>query len=139
MGASRHQRILYTRLVWVFIVISAIGVGVLVYESLTGKSSLVLSSLIVFAISIAALIMSTLQVLSATRQVRLTENILRKTNQSSRNMAQLVEEDRKLGRDIRRDMALDQEVIAILEEYGVGNNVDERRRVAERLSSLSKK
>lgn len=138
MSVSQRQKSLYTKLVWVFIAISAVGVGILFYESMVGQSDAVLFSLIVFVISISALIMTTLQGISADRQMRLTESILRKTNQSNRNMEQLVAEDRKLASDIRKDMALDQEVIAILEEYGVGSNADERHRVAKRLAQISR-
>lgn len=138
MSASRHQRTLYTKLVWVFIAIAVVGVGVLVYESAIGQSDAVLFSLVVFVISIAALVMTTLQGISAERQLRLTEDIMRQARQSSRSMEKLVEEDRKLERDIRKDMRLDQEVVDILEQYGVGKNAQVRRQVAEHIADRAK-
>lgn len=138
MSASRHQRTLYTKLVWVFIVIAVVGVGVLVYESAIGQSDAVLFSLVVFVISIAALVMTTLQGISAERQLRLTEGIMRQARQSNRSMEKLVEEDRKLERDIRKDMQLDQEVVNILEKYGVGHSPEVRHKVAREIARQTK-
>lgn len=135
MSASHRQKSLYTKLVWVFIAIAAVGVAILFYESMIGQSNTVLFSLVVFVISIAALIMTTLQGISADRQLRLIETIMRDTRESSHNMEQLVEEDRKLGRDIRKDMILDQEVVSILEQYGVGDNAEVRHEVASKIAS----
>lgn len=138
MSASHRQKSLYTKLVWVFIAIAAVGVAILFYEAMIGQSNTVLFSLIVFTISIAALIMTTLQGISADRQLRLTEKIMRETRESNHSMEQLVEEDRKLGRDIRKDMILDQEVVSILEQYGVGDNAEVRRKVARKIASKTK-
>lgn len=138
MSASRHQRTLYTKLVWVFIAIAVVGVGVLVYESAIGQSDAVLFSLVVFVISIAALVMTTLQGISAERQLRLTEGIMRQARQSNRSMEKLVEEDRKLERDIRKDMQLDQAIVDILEQHGVGKNADVRRQVAKHIAEKTK-
>ena len=133
MGIKNTQSF-YINLVRVFIVISVIGVGILIYTSLQHDPSNLAFSLIAFVISVAALVMTTLQSLSIARQVRITEKAARLVHVTSEELKSLIKEDRKLEKEIRQDIVLDHEIIAVLEEFGIGESEEERRRVASRIT-----
>jgi uncharacterized membrane protein YoaK (UPF0700 family) len=124
----------YINLVRVFIILSVIGVGLLIYTSLQNDPSNLAFSLIAFIISVAALVMTTLQSLSIARQVRITEKAARLVSETSEELRYLVKEDRKLEKEIRQDIVLDHEIIAVLEEFGIGESEDDRRKVARRIT-----
>lgn len=83
--------------------------------------------------------MTTLQSLSISRQVRMTERAARLVHETAEQLERLVKEDHKLEREIREDIRLDREIIAVLEDHGVGENDEERRAVATNISSKIKK
>ena len=130
----KNTQSFYLNLIRVFIVISALGAGILIYTSLQHDPSNLAFSLIAFVISVAALVMTTLQSLSIARQVRITEKAARLVNETSKELKYLVTEDRKLEKEIRQDIVLDHEIIAVLEEFGIGESEDDRRKVAARLA-----
>lgn len=138
MGIKNTQSF-YINLVRVFVVLSVIGVAVLIYTSLQNDPSNLAFSLIAFVISVAALVMTTLQSLSIARQVHITEKAARLVSETSAELQYLVKEDRKLEKEIRQDIVLDHEIIAVLEEFGVGDNEEDRRQVASRITKRVRK
>lgn len=134
--SRRNYTKVYERLLILFMGLSAVGIAILLWNSLDEHPGVVAFSLIAFTISAAALLMSTYQNFATIRQLRMMESMLRTMREAARDVEELAAEDRKLEREIRQDMKLDQEVIAILEEYGVGDSADDRRAVAKRLARL---
>lgn len=130
----KNTQSFYLNLVRVFVIVAVIGAAILIYTSLQDDPSNLAFSLIAFVISVAALVMTTLQSLSIARQVRITEKAASLVNETSKELRYLVQEDRKLERDIRQDIKLDREIIGVLEEFGIGENEDERRKVAARIT-----
>lgn len=133
MGIKNTQTF-YINLVRVFVIIAVVGVAILIYTSLQDDPSNLAFSLIAFVISVAALVMTTLQSLSIARQVRITEKAARLVHETSKELKYLVTEDRKLEKEIRQDIVLDREIIAVLEEFGIGESEEERRKVATRIT-----
>lgn len=132
------DRRFYGNLLKIFIVLAIVGIAVLVYTSFTSDPTTVAFSLIAFMISVAALMMTTLQSLSISRQLRITENAMKLMRENDRQLEELVEEDRKLGEEIRQDIALDHQIVKVLEEVGVGDDDTERHEVAQRIAQRIK-
>ena len=131
----KDYRSFYILLVKIFVIVSIVGVAALIYTSLRGDSSNLAFSLIAFVISVAALVMTTLQSLSIARQVRITEKAARLVHETGEKLELLVGEDRILEKEIRQDIKLDHEIIAVLEEFGIGENEEERLRVAKHITT----
>lgn len=130
----RNDRTKYILLARVFVLLAFVGIGVLIFTNLGHDPSQVAFSLIAYVISVAALIMTTLQSLSISRQVQTTERAARLVHETAEQLKALVAEDHRLEREIRQDIRLDHEIIAILEEHGVGESDDERHQVASRIA-----
>lgn len=130
----RNDRTKYLLLARVFILLAFIGIGILIFTNLGHDPSQIAFSLIAYVISVAALIMTTLQSLSISRQVQTTERAARLVHETAQQLKALVAEDHRLEREIRQDIRLDHEIIAILEEHGVGNSDAERHQVATRIA-----
>lgn len=126
----KNYRAFYLLLVKVFIVISVVGIAMLIYTGVHNGLSTIAFSLIAFVISVAALVMTTLQSLSIARQVRITQHSARLVTDASHKIEGLVREDRKMERELRQDLQLDHAIIAVLEDYGVGEDEVERKHVA---------
>jgi hypothetical protein len=122
----------------IFVLLSAIGIAILIYTSLQNDPSNLAFSLIAFVISVAALVMTTLQSMSIARQVRVTQRAAQLVSEASDQIEILVNEDRKMEREIHEDLKIDQAVIAVLEEHGVGDSAAERRQVAKKLAHIIK-
>lgn len=131
----RNTQAAYVNLVRAFVVVAVIGAALLIYTSLQDDPSNLAFSLIAFVISVAALVMTTLQSLSIARQVRITEKAARLVHETSEKLELLVGEDRILEKEIRQDIKLDHEIIAVLEEFGIGENEEERLRVAKHITT----
>lgn len=114
----------------VFVLISALGIVILILTNYDKDPSDIAFSLIAFAISVAALIMTTLQSASIAQQVRVTYKATQLVKESADDLHALIKEERILEREIRQDIAMDQEIMGVLEEYGIGDNQDERKKVA---------
>lgn len=127
---SKSEQIFFV-LLRIFVGIAIIGLIVLFITNLDKRPSDIAFNVIVFMISVAALVMTTLQSVSILRQVRVTKKAARLVKQSSDMIELLIKEDRTMEKVLREDMALDQEIIAALEEHGVGNNEGERQAVAK--------
>lgn len=78
--------------------------------------------------------MTTLQSLSIARQVQLTERAAREVRETGTQLEALIREDHRLEREIRQDIKLDHEIIAVLEEHGVGDDDEQRHVVAKRIA-----
>ncbi len=115
----------------IFVGIAIVGLMVLFLTNLDKRPSDIAFSLIAFFISVAALVMTTLQSVSILRQVRVTKRAARLVQESSDTIQLLIKEDKTMEKALREDLALDKEIIEALEEHGVGNNEDERAAVAK--------
>ena len=135
----KDDRSLYILLVKVFIVLSVAGIAALIYTSLQDDPSQIAFSLIAFVISVAALVMTTLQSITIAKQVRVTQQAARLIHTASQQIEALVQEDRKMEREIRKDLKIDQAIIAVLEEHGVGDSEHDRRQVAVKITSILSK
>lgn len=136
---QKSEKIFFV-LLRVFIVLAVLGLLVLAATDYNKNPSDIAFSVIAFVISVAALVMTTLQSVSISRQIRVTNNAARLVRESGNQLEKLVKEDRKLERDIHRDLAVDEEIIAALEEYGIGDSKLERQKVATRIAQkVSKK
>ena len=118
----------------IFVILSVTGAGILIFTSVGHDPSQLAFSLIAFIISVAALIMTTLQSLSIARQVQLTERAAREVRETGTQLEALIREDHRLEREIRQDIKLDHEIIAVLEEHGVGDDDEQRHVVAKRIA-----
>lgn len=134
----KNDRSLYILLIKIYIALSLAGIGVLIYTSLQTNPTNFAFSLIAFIISVAALVMTTFQSLSISRQVRVTQRAAQLVNEASKQIEILVNEDRKMEREIHEDLKIDQAIIGVLEEHGVGDSEDERQQVAKKLAHIIK-
>lgn len=134
----KDDRRFYVNLLKVFIVLSLFGIAALVYANLTSDPTDMAFSLIAFMISVAALVMTTLQSLSISRQVRITERAMELMRTADRQLEALAKEDRRLGEEIRQDLLLDRRIVEVLEEVGVGDSTEERHKVARAIASRVK-
>lgn len=134
----KNNKSLYILLIKIYVALSLAGIGVLIYTSLQTNPSNFAFSLIAFIISVAALVMTTFQSLSILRQVRVTRRAAQLVNEASKQIEILVNEDRKMEREIHEDLKIDQAVIAVLEEHGVGDSEAERQQVAKKLAHIIK-
>lgn len=128
------DRRFYLNLLKIFIVLAVVGIAALIYSGFTSDPTSIAFSLIAFMISVAALMMTTLQSLSISRQLRITENAMKLMRETDRQLEVLVDEDKKLSEEIRQDIALDRQIVEVLEEVGIGDNDEERRIVAKRIA-----
>ena len=138
MSSYKNDRSRYLLLAKIFVIVSVIGAGMLIYASVGDDPSHLAFSLIAFVISVAALIMTTLQNLSISRQVRMTERAARLVHETAEQLELLVKEDRRLEREIREDIKLDRAIIAVLEDHGIGDDDAQRHSVAEKITSKLK-
>lgn len=124
----------YIILARVFVLLSVIGLGVLIVANLGDDPSHLAFSLIAFVISVAALLMTILQSSSIAHQVHVTERAAREIRVTGEQLKELASSDHLLATEIRQDIKLDHEIIAILEEHGVGDDDEQRHTVAKRIA-----
>ncbi len=115
----------------IFVGIAIVGLMVLFLTDLDKRPSDIAFSLIAFCISVAALVMTTLQSVSILRQMRVTKRAAKLVQESSDIIQTLVKEDKTMERVLREDLALDKEIIGALEDHGIGDNEGERVAVAK--------
>lgn len=130
---ERHERIFFT-LLRVFVILAVIGLVALIATNLNETPSVMAFSTIAFVISVAALVMTTLQSVSIARQLRITQRSARLVHETANRLEELVHEDKALGRALRKDIALDRDIIEVLEEYGIGDSEHDRREVAAKVA-----
>jgi hypothetical protein len=134
----RDYRTFYFMLVKIFVGVAAIGVIILIYANMHNDPSTTMFSLIAFVLSVAALVMTTLQSVSIARQVRLTQKSVRLVSEASRRIESLIVEDKKMEKEIVQDLRLDHAIIAVLEEYGIGDDQQTRAQVADKIARTVK-
>lgn len=132
----RNRYFLFARIA---ILVSLIAVVVLMLASVGEDPSHLTFSVIAFAISVAALLVTILQSVSIAKQVQITEKAAREVRETGEQLKELVSSDHRLLREVRQDIELDREIIAVLEEHGVGASQDERTAVAKRITQKLKK
>lgn len=130
----KDDRRFYLNLLKVFIILAFVGIAALLYTNFTSDPTDIAFSLIAFMISVAALMMTTLQSLSISRQLRITERAMELMRAADSQLEVLADEDKKLSREIRQDLLLDRQIVEVLEEVGVGDNAEERRKVARKIT-----
>lgn len=123
----------------VFVGIAIVGLMVLFLTNLGKRPSDIAFSLIAFIISVAALVMTTLQSVSILRQVKVTKKAAKLVQESSDMVQLLIKEDKTMERALREDLELDKEIVAALEEHGIGDNEDDRQAVAKTIKKRLKK
>lgn len=136
--AHKNGQSVYYLLVKITAIVAIIGAGLLLYTGIDTPGTTVFS-LIAFTISVVALVMTTLQSVLIARQVRVTERAARLVHETGLRLERLETEDRLLERDIRKDILLDREIIGVLEEFGIGDNEEERKKVAQHISHKVKR
>ena len=130
---ERHEKIFFI-LLRIFIALAVAGLIALVVTNLREDPSVMAFSTIAFVISVAALVMTTLQSVSIARQLRITQRSARLVHETTNRLEDLVREDQALGRALRKDIALDHSIIEVLEEYGIGETDHDRREVAQKVA-----
>lgn len=117
------------------IVIAIIGSLILLITRKDAGPSLAFDML-AYAISVMALVLTTLQSIAIARQVRLTRHSAAKVTEAVNTIEQLIAADKKLTKVIRQDSELDAEIVMALADYGIGKNAKEREKIAR---SVAKK
>lgn len=130
---EKNEQIFFI-LLRIFIGFAIFGILVLMITNFGKNPSNIAFSLIFFIISTAALVMTTLQSVSISRQIQTTNHAARLVKETADEIQKLITEERLLERDIRKDLAADEGIVAILEEYGIGANKQERRKVAAKIA-----
>lgn len=128
---NNKSELIFFVLLRIFVGIAIVGLLVLFLTNLGKRPSDIAFSLIAFIISVAALVMTTLQSVSILRQVKVTKKAAKLVQESSDMIQLLIKEDKTMERALREDLALDREIIVALEEHGIGNNEEERKAVAK--------
>ncbi len=122
-------------LVKAFVLLGAVGLIVFVLSNLHSTPQEVAFSLIAFIISVAAVIMTTLQSISISQQIKITKKASDIVDETAEQVRKLIATDSRMEKEIREDLALDHEIVAALEEIGIGDDENERREVARRIST----
>lgn len=117
------------------IVVAIVGSLILLVTRKDAGPSLAFD-LLAYAISVMALVLTTLQSIAIARQVRLTRHSAAKVTEAVNKIEELVVADKKLTKIIRQDSELDAEIVLALADYGIGKNNTEREKIAK---SVSKK
>lgn len=86
--------------------IAVVGIVLLIYTRWQNGPSTVFD-LLAYVVSIAALAMTTLQSISISRQVRITENAGNKISEATKKLESLIATDKLLTTEIKKDIELD--------------------------------
>ena len=135
----KDTQVRYFLLARIIILVSLIGLGILVFANIGEDPSHLTFSLIAFGISVAALLVTVLQSITIARQMQLTQKAVREVRETGEQLKSLVTNDHRLVQEVHKDIKLDREVIAALEEHGLGANDSERRKVAKIIARKLKK
>lgn len=87
--------------------LAVIGIALLIYTRWQNGPSAVFD-LLAYVVSIAALAMTTLQSISISRQVRITENAANKISVATKKLESLIATDKLLTTAIKKDIELDE-------------------------------
>lgn len=125
----------YILLSRVFVVLAILGLCALLLTNIGEDPSHLTFSLIAFVISVAALLLTTIQSTTIVRQMQMTERAAKEVRETGEQLKALVSKDQRLATEIRQDIELDREIIAALEEHGLGDDDTQRHEVAKRIAS----
>lgn len=95
--------------------------------------------LLAYIISFTALILATLQSITISRQMRITRNAAAKITEALHSLDDLVKADAKLSKVINHDARLDEKIIAALAEHGIGENEEQRTKIARSVRRAANK
>jgi len=112
-----------------------LGLGALILTNIGKDPTHLTFSLIAFTISVAALLLTTLQSVSIARQMLITERAAKDVRETGEQLKELISKDQRLAKYVQQDIALDRQIIAALEEHGVGRDEQHRREVAKRIAA----
>lgn len=90
--------------------------------------------LLAYVVSIMAVVLTTLQSIAIARQVRLTRHSTAKVTEVVGKLEGLIAADRELARIVRQDSKIDAKIVEALAEYGIGDSVVEREKIAKAVS-----
>lgn len=138
MSSYRTDRERYLLFARIIVVVAALGAVALIFANLENNPTHLAYSLIAFIVSATALVMTILQNLSISQQIRTTERSARLMHETAERLEELVKKESALARDVREDIELDHEILAALQEHGVGANDEERHAVAKRIATKIK-
>lgn len=130
---EQNERIFFI-LLRIFVSLAVIGLLILVVTNINKNPSDIAFSLIAFILSVAALVMTTLQSISISRQVRVTKRAAELVRDTSEQLGLLTKQEHTLEREVRQDLETDEEIMAVLEEFGVGDSKEERIKVASKIA-----
>lgn len=113
------------------VTLAAIIGSVILLITKRGNGTAIVYDFFVYAISISALTLTTLQSISIARQIRITRRSSGKITEAVNKLEELEVQERKLERAVMHDDVMERLVAKALHEAGVGNNDTERKRVAK--------
>ena len=124
----------YALLARVFVILAVLGVGMLIFTYSGDNPSELTFSLIAFVISVAALLLTTIQSTTIVRQMQMTEHAAREVRETGEQLKSLIGKDQRLAQEVRQDIQLDHEILAALQEHGIGESDDQRHDVARHIA-----
>lgn len=125
----KNEEVFHTILRITMIVAITASIALLITKRDAGPT--VAFDLLAYVISFVALILTTLQSISIAQQVRITRHASAKITEALHSIEELVAVDKKLSREVARDAALDEQIIAVLAKHGVGENGEQREKIAK--------
>lgn len=136
----RDDRSRYYLFAKIIILVALVGLAILVFANIGEDPSQLTFSMIAFGIGVAALLVTILQSVTISKQMQMTERAAREVRETGEQLKNLVQNNLKLEREVEEDIQLDHKIIAVLEEYGLGENDEARHKVARHIAQkLGKK
>jgi hypothetical protein len=113
-----------------------IGVIALILNNVFGGPTIAFD-LIAFITGVAALIMTTLQSISISRQLHITERSNDKLNETINTIEKLVMVDRKIAREVEEDSEFDHEIVMALTDGSIDDQT--RQEIADTIRQAVKR
>lgn len=114
----------------VITLLAILGSAILLLNKKDTTGTALAYEMFVYAISISALTLTTLQSLSIARQIRMTRRSTGKITEAVNKIEELDHVERRLARIIMHDEAIEKVIIRALHESKVGANDKERAKIA---------
>lgn len=106
--------------------IAVIGIILLIYTRWQNGPSAVFD-LLAYVVSVAALAMTTLQSISISRQIRVTEEAAQQVQAATEKLEQLVSTDKVMTKELKKDIELDEEnEVMVRGLYKEENNLEDK-------------
>lgn len=113
------------------VTVAAIVGSVILLLTKRGNGTAIAYDFFVYAISISALTLTTLQSIAIARQIRITRRSSGKITEAVNKLEHLEVQEKKLERAVMHDDVMEKLISKALHQAGVGNNDTERTRVAK--------